>query len=72
MRRDRLAVGVLAAVVVLAGVTVPIVDALASGPPDVTTAGLLQPPDRLGPVGVGPDAHGRPVRRRSARSSPPS
>ncbi len=32
-------VGVLAAAVVLAGVTVPIVDALASGPPDVTTAG---------------------------------
>jgi hypothetical protein len=39
MRRRRLAVGVVAAVVVIAGVTVPIVDALASGPPDVTTAG---------------------------------
>ena len=39
MRRRRLMGGVVAAVVVLAGVTVPIVDALASGPPDVTTAG---------------------------------
>jgi hypothetical protein len=31
--------GIVAGLVVLAGVSVPIVDALASGPPDVTTAG---------------------------------
>jgi hypothetical protein len=39
MRRGRLAAGTLATIVVLAGITVPIVDALATGPPDVTTAG---------------------------------
>jgi hypothetical protein len=38
MRRGRLVVGVLA-LVVAAGATVPIVDAIAQGPPDVTTAG---------------------------------
>ena len=38
MRGRRLVIGVLAGLVVVAGVSVPIVDALASGPPDVTTA----------------------------------
>ena len=38
MRGRRLIAAIVAGLVVLAGATVPIVDALASGPPDVTTA----------------------------------